>query len=260
MELKVSETDWKCYFFLLTARAGMVADFIQPGLVQLQPNLEDFMDTLEPFHGTLTLLFVFVFGLGGSLAKLCMLLIITDFVNTKFLPSVPEELENLDGAQEHLLNVDLPNLIQTRMQQTHFSKPSGNQSIDNHQVNYSSHANHPPTQTPNFYVMNQMSESTNRSSNTTSHSQSSHPSSSVTALLKEDHKQRGRTSAGYPSNSREDIFAVPKVSVSGNYVDLKVQANYSSLSFSAFLDLPWLLRITTPVKIFILSLRVNTQR
>lgn len=29
----------------------MVADFIQPGLVQLQPNLEDFMDTLEPFQG-----------------------------------------------------------------------------------------------------------------------------------------------------------------------------------------------------------------
>jgi MAX-like protein X len=32
-------------------RAGMVADFIQPGLVQLQPNLDDFMDTLEPLQG-----------------------------------------------------------------------------------------------------------------------------------------------------------------------------------------------------------------
>lgn len=29
----------------------MVADFIQPGLVQLQPNLDDFMDTLEPLQG-----------------------------------------------------------------------------------------------------------------------------------------------------------------------------------------------------------------
>lgn len=31
----------------------MVADFIQPGLIQLQPNLEDFMDTLEPLQGML---------------------------------------------------------------------------------------------------------------------------------------------------------------------------------------------------------------
>lgn len=29
----------------------MVADFIQPGLIQLQPNLDDFMDTLEPLQG-----------------------------------------------------------------------------------------------------------------------------------------------------------------------------------------------------------------
>lgn len=36
---------------LFAARAGMVADFIQPGLIQLQPNLEDFMDTLEPLQG-----------------------------------------------------------------------------------------------------------------------------------------------------------------------------------------------------------------
>lgn len=37
---------------VILARAGMVADFIQPGLIQLQPNLEDFMDTLEPLQGT----------------------------------------------------------------------------------------------------------------------------------------------------------------------------------------------------------------
>jgi len=31
----------------VTAQLGN-ADIIQPGLVQLQPNLDDFMDTLEP--------------------------------------------------------------------------------------------------------------------------------------------------------------------------------------------------------------------
>lgn len=37
---------------LVAARnAGGIADFIQPTLVQLQPNLEDFMDTLEPLQG-----------------------------------------------------------------------------------------------------------------------------------------------------------------------------------------------------------------
>lgn len=45
-----------------TARAGL-ADFIQPSLGPLQPNLDDIMDTLEP---------------------------LTDLINTK-LPSVPEE-------------------------------------------------------------------------------------------------------------------------------------------------------------------------
>ncbi|KAL1140704.1 hypothetical protein AAG570_000634 [Ranatra chinensis] len=33
------------------ARGASLADFIQPSLVQLQPNLEDFMDTLEPLQG-----------------------------------------------------------------------------------------------------------------------------------------------------------------------------------------------------------------
>lgn len=34
----------------IASRAG-IADFIQPGLVQLQPALDDFMDTLEPLQG-----------------------------------------------------------------------------------------------------------------------------------------------------------------------------------------------------------------
>lgn len=29
----------------------MGAEFMQPGLVQLQPNLDDFMDTFEPLQG-----------------------------------------------------------------------------------------------------------------------------------------------------------------------------------------------------------------
>lgn len=37
--------------FNLTARGASIADFIQPSLGPLQPNLEDFMDTLEPLQG-----------------------------------------------------------------------------------------------------------------------------------------------------------------------------------------------------------------
>ena len=33
------------------AKGAGLADFIQPGLIQLQPNLDDFMDTLEPLQG-----------------------------------------------------------------------------------------------------------------------------------------------------------------------------------------------------------------
>jgi hypothetical protein len=33
------------------AKGAGLADFIQPGLIQLQPNLDDFMDTFEPLHG-----------------------------------------------------------------------------------------------------------------------------------------------------------------------------------------------------------------
>lgn len=37
--------------FLFLARGASLADFIQPSLGPLQPNLDDFMDTLEPLHG-----------------------------------------------------------------------------------------------------------------------------------------------------------------------------------------------------------------
>lgn len=40
-----------CFSFLFTARGASLADFIQPSLVQLQPNLDDYMDMLEPLHG-----------------------------------------------------------------------------------------------------------------------------------------------------------------------------------------------------------------
>lgn len=38
----------RCHLFL--ARGVNLADFIQPSLVQLQPNLDEFMD-IEPLHG-----------------------------------------------------------------------------------------------------------------------------------------------------------------------------------------------------------------
>ncbi|KOB78715.1 MLX-interacting protein [Operophtera brumata] len=39
-------------FSTITTRGASLADFIQPSLGPLQPNLEDFMDTLEPLQGT----------------------------------------------------------------------------------------------------------------------------------------------------------------------------------------------------------------
>lgn len=41
----------EAYHIIAARNAGGIADFIQPSLVQLQPNLEDFMDTLEPLQG-----------------------------------------------------------------------------------------------------------------------------------------------------------------------------------------------------------------
>lgn len=45
---------YKSYFIqllIITARGASLADFIQPSLGPLQPNLDDFMDTLEPLQG-----------------------------------------------------------------------------------------------------------------------------------------------------------------------------------------------------------------
>lgn len=41
------------YTSKISARGAGLADFIQPSLGPLQPNLDDFMDTLEPLQGTL---------------------------------------------------------------------------------------------------------------------------------------------------------------------------------------------------------------
>lgn len=38
-------------YVIFSARGTRRADFIQPSLVQLQPNLDDFMDTFEPLQG-----------------------------------------------------------------------------------------------------------------------------------------------------------------------------------------------------------------
>jgi len=41
------------FFFLLDkSTTTNIADFIQPSLGQLQPNLDEFMDTIEPLQGT----------------------------------------------------------------------------------------------------------------------------------------------------------------------------------------------------------------
>ena len=43
---------------VLSARSANLADFIQPSLGPLQPNLEDFMDTLEPLQGMFYVVFI----------------------------------------------------------------------------------------------------------------------------------------------------------------------------------------------------------
>lgn len=42
------------FTLFIPAKGAGLADFIQPGLIQLQPNLDDFMDTFEPLHGLLS--------------------------------------------------------------------------------------------------------------------------------------------------------------------------------------------------------------
>jgi hypothetical protein len=50
--------DFYLVLFMALAKGAGLADFIQPGLIQLQPNLDDisFMDTLEPLHGTIKIM------------------------------------------------------------------------------------------------------------------------------------------------------------------------------------------------------------
>lgn len=45
----------------VTARGTNLADLIQPSLAQLQPNLEEIMDTLEPLQGNYFLTYMNVF-------------------------------------------------------------------------------------------------------------------------------------------------------------------------------------------------------
>lgn len=40
------------------AKGAGIADFIQPSLGPLQPNLDDFMDTLEPLQGMWNHIFI----------------------------------------------------------------------------------------------------------------------------------------------------------------------------------------------------------
>lgn len=42
---------------MILAKAGL-ADFIQPSLGPLQPNLDDYMDTFEPLHGISGLMYL----------------------------------------------------------------------------------------------------------------------------------------------------------------------------------------------------------
>ncbi|XP_065214313.1 protein WBSCR14 homolog isoform X2 [Planococcus citri] len=72
------------------ARGASLADFIQPSLVQLQPNLDDYMDMLEPLHDLLS-------------------------PSTK-LPSVPEEYHPSDDLYRSL-NVNYDDVSQSSFYQ-----------------------------------------------------------------------------------------------------------------------------------------------
>lgn len=45
------------FLFLDKSTTTNIADFIQPSLGQLQPNLDEFMDTIEPLQGTYNTLY-----------------------------------------------------------------------------------------------------------------------------------------------------------------------------------------------------------
>ena len=147
--------------------------------------------------------------------------ILLDYVNSKLLPPVPEDLDTMEPP-ESLLTVDLPNMIQNRMQQSLLSKMSENSQGGNYSASVGTQQEQ---QQAVYYSMNQMPES-NRNSSSTSNLPSSNvpqqlqpgPSNSSTrstrALLKDNHSQpHGRSSSGgYANpNSRNDVFAVPKV-------------------------------------------------
>jgi hypothetical protein len=64
----------------------MGAEFMQPGLVQLQPTLDDFMDTFEPLQGSqLNISYYFYFVLNLWLFSELF------FNPSKTLPTLPEE-------------------------------------------------------------------------------------------------------------------------------------------------------------------------
>lgn len=46
--------------FLDKSTTTNIADFIQPSLGQLQPNLDEFMDTIEPLQGTYNTDFIMI--------------------------------------------------------------------------------------------------------------------------------------------------------------------------------------------------------
>lgn len=60
-----------------------MADFIQPSLGPLQPNLDDYMDTFEPLQGSIWI----------NNKTVYKLIFILEFIAGK-LPTVPEEQSN----------------------------------------------------------------------------------------------------------------------------------------------------------------------
>lgn len=86
--------------FLGTARVASIADFIQPSLGPLQPNLDDFMDTFEPLQGKVPKV---NFGLFLILKTFFFP---AEFLNSR-LPSVPEEDDMFRSGQ---LNNNYPEL------------------------------------------------------------------------------------------------------------------------------------------------------
>lgn len=77
-------TLWINFFFQLqltiddfVARGASLADFIQPSLGPLQPNLDDFIDTLEPLQGDYSIILIY------TLVKILVHCIIYSFLSWK---------------------------------------------------------------------------------------------------------------------------------------------------------------------------------